>query len=96
MTRTVNTLTDFDGPRDASRYMDSLAAQGVPYERVDEDTIVVFDDEADREKWLEIASAPGGLFERQARRRALKDAVDRMPDAEVDRMLEDLGMEEMS
>lgn len=91
--RTVDMVKDFDGPRDAASWLDALTAKGVPHEAVGENEIVVFEDEADREKWLELASLSGSL---PAKRRRLKAAVDRMSAAEVDRILEELDLEEMA
>jgi hypothetical protein len=70
--------------------MDALVARGVPYEHIDENTIVVFDDEIDREKWLELASAPGGLFETRAKRQKLKSVIDGLPDDKIDELIKEL------
>lgn len=96
MTRTVRLLDGFDSPRDAGRYIDALAEKGVPYEYVDDRTVVVFDDEDEHEKWLELASEPGGFLEKQARRQMLKSAVDSMSDEDVDRLFDELDSEEMA
>lgn len=93
MTKTVNLDKDFDSPRDVCAYMDSLAAKGVPYEHIDDHTIIVFDDEEDREKWMELASEPGGFFEKQVKKQRLKDAVDELSYEEVDKLLAGLEQE---
>ena len=49
-------LEDFDNARDMCMYMDTLSGKGVPYEYLDEHMVAEFEDEADREKWLEDAS----------------------------------------
>lgn len=72
MTETVD-LKSFGTAQDARSYMDRLESEGRPCEYVDDDTVVLFDDEADRETWLELAAEPGGLFERQARRQKPKE-----------------------
>ena len=65
-------------------------AKGAPYEFADENTVAVFDDEVDREKWLELAAEPGGLMERQAKIARLKNEVDGMTDDMIDDLLERL------
>lgn len=86
----VDLLRNFDGPCDACHYIDALVTRGVLYEHIDENTIVVFDDEIDHEKWLELASAPGGLFEVQATQQRLKSKIDELPDDKIDELLEEL------
>lgn len=90
MVEMVDLSRDFDGPRDVCHYMDALVARGVPYEHIDENTIVVFDDEIDHEKWLELASAPDGLFEAQTKRQRLKSKIDELPDDRIDELIEEL------
>ena len=93
MVRTVDLLKDFDGPRDAWDYMHMLGEKGVPYEYVDENTAVVFDDESDHVMWLELAAEPGGFLEDRARRRELKSRINGMPNAETGGLLETIEEE---
>lgn len=58
MVKMIDLLNDFDDPDASRRYMDSLAAEGVPYEYADENTVMVFDDEEDHAKWLELEAMP--------------------------------------
>ena len=52
MTKVID-LNGFDGPRDVCHYMESLDARGIPYEYVDENTVMTFTDEDEHAEWLE-------------------------------------------
>ena len=55
----VDLFRKFDGSCDACHYMDALVAKGASYEHIYENTIVIFDDEINREKRLEFTSVYG-------------------------------------
>lgn len=86
--KTVDLTKDFDGPRDSCNYIESLSRSGTPYEYIDEDTMIVFEDQAEHEKWLEIASEPGGFFEKQMQRDKARKLVDAMSDDEICELLD--------
>lgn len=92
--KTVDLTKDFDGPRDSCNYIESLSRSGTPYEYIDEDTMIVFEDQAEHEKWLEIASEPGGFFEKQMKRNELKEKIDLMSDEEICDLLEKINKRE--
>ena len=85
--KTIDLTKDFDSPRDSSNYIDMLARNGTLYEYVDEDTIIVFEDQTDHEKWLEIASEPGSFFEKQVQRDKARKLADVMLDDKLDDLL---------
>lgn len=95
MTKTVDLVKDFDTARDACHYLDSLASKGLPYEHVGDHLYIVFDDEDEHEKWLELATEPGGFYEREAKRNMSKKTTDSMSVDELDRFLDELDAMEV-
>ena len=89
--KTVDLTKVFDRPRDSCNYIESLSRSGTPYEYIDEDTMIVFEDQAEYEKWLELASEPGGFFEKQMQRDKARKLVDVMTDDEICELLDSLS-----
>lgn len=88
-------LNGFDGPKDVCDYVKSLDDRGIPYEYVDEHTVMTFGDEAEYAEWLERSCGPDGFFETQSKRERLKSMVDNMSQAEIDMLLDELDADGM-
>jgi len=88
-------LNGFDRPKDLCDYVKSLDGRGMPYEYVDEHTVMTFGDEAEYAEWLERSCGPDGFFEKPENRRKLKSMIDAMTCDEVDRLLDELETDEM-